>query len=339
MAGNGRGKVLGTSSKYDKGLSVLDQYDLTSEHTYRGRGTLLCMTQDGLKMIKPHTGSARRLQKMNEILEHLQKTEQMQMDLVLENKEGELISTDKDGYSYLVKHWWDAKECDVRQETDILRCMEKLARVHKSLKDFTPEEAETPCSDLAEEYEKHLRQMKKIRTYIRGRKQKQTFEYCYLESVERYLSYADAAIQRLQDPGIRRELEIRSICHGMCNQHNFLLTEQELHLVNFDHFFLGNPTADVAQFLRKIMEKHNWNTGLAVKMLDAYDDLYPISKDRWTLLGIRMSYPEKYWKIANYYYNNHKSFLPEKNLEKLQTMLRQERKWLEFLSELFGIVP
>ena len=75
MAGNGRGKVLGTSSnKYDKGLSVLEQYDLVSETTYRGRGSLLCQTEQGLKMIKPYTGSAKRLEKINEILEHLKRS-------------------------------------------------------------------------------------------------------------------------------------------------------------------------------------------------------------------------------------------------------------------------
>ena len=341
MAGNGRGKVLGTSSKYDKGLSVLEQYDLTSEITYRGRGTILCVTEQGLKMIKPHTGSVRRLEKMNQILEHLQECGHTHLDLVLKNKEGELVSTDKDGYSYVVKNWWEARECDVRLESDVLTCMEKMAALHRDMQGLSFEDDGCEKENLLEEYEKHNRQLKKIRTYIRSRKQKQVFEYGYLESVERYLVYGEAAIRGLQNIeylNLRQiDLQRRTLCHGMCNQHNFLMLEEDTAMVNFDHFFFGNHMADVSQMLRKMMEKHNWNLSLAHRMLESYDRIKPITKEEWQLLGIRMSYPEKYWKIANYYYNNSKSFLPEKNLEKLQVFIRQESKWLDFLESLFSI--
>ena len=94
--------------------------------------------------------------------------------------------------------------------------------------------------------------------------------------------------------------------------------------------------ADVAQFLRKIMEKHNWNPHLAHRMLEAYDQIDPISEEQWKLLKVRMSYPEKFWKISNFYYNNNKAFLPEKNVDKLNVILRQEEKWEIFMKTIFG---
>ena len=65
----------GGYSGYDKGLSVLEQYGLVSENTYRGRGALLCQTQQGLKMIRPYEGPAERLEKVYELLEHLKEAE------------------------------------------------------------------------------------------------------------------------------------------------------------------------------------------------------------------------------------------------------------------------
>ena len=73
---------------YDRGLSVLDKYNLVSEHTYRGRGSLLCQTQQGLKMIRPYTGSADRLEKVYELLRHLQEAGHKQLDQFLRNEEG-----------------------------------------------------------------------------------------------------------------------------------------------------------------------------------------------------------------------------------------------------------
>lgn len=365
MAENGQEKVLGTSSKspdaceqipfhcskllkqteeasgsksgkYDKGLSVLEQYGLNSETTYRGRGVLICRTEAGLKMIKPYSGSEKRLQKMNQVLEHLQKNGHEGLDLILKNKDGNLISEDKEGYAYLVKNWQNAKECDVRSESDVVRCMEKMALLHKDLSGIFPEK-ETESENLQKEYEKHNRQMKKIREYIRRRKQKNAFEYQYLKTVERYLYYGEAAISALEQIGYkdmrRYDLEKGSICHGMCNQHNFLISDSEVFLMNFDCFFMGNHMADVTQFLRKIMEKQNWDPHLAEKMLRAYDNILHISDENWRQLRVRMMYPEKYWKIANFYYNNNKAFFPENHLKKLNGIIRQEKSRTAFLEE------
>ena len=192
MAGNGRGKVLGTSSsKYDKGLSVLEQYDLVSENTYRGRGSLLCQTEQGWKMIRPYAGSAKRLEKINEILEHLRSVGHGNVDLILRNKEEQLISTDKEGYSYLVKDWWDVRECEVRSETDVLLCMEEMARMHRDM--YLPFDGICEQENLFDLYQKHNQQLKKIRTYVRGRKQKSVFEYKFLEQVSGYLELGDWA--------------------------------------------------------------------------------------------------------------------------------------------------
>lgn len=331
------GTTLGKNNRYDKGLSVLEQYDLVSDNTYRGRGTLLCQTAQGLKMIQPYTGSVKRLEKINQILEHLQKMGHKNLDQILRNKEGNLTSVDADGYTYLVKNWFVGKECDVRSEREILLTMRRMAQVHKDL--FLSLEDSCEKENLLEEYKKHNQQLKKIRIYIRKRKQKSLFDYRYLASVERYLDYGSQALLRLEQSDYKeicqQDSETGSICHGMCNQHNFLMLSDGTAMVNFDHFFAGGHMSDVAQFLRKIMEKYNWNLELAHKMLNSYDQIIPISKGEWKQLGIRMSYPEKYWKIANFYYNSNKAFQPEKNMEKLERFILQEKSWNDFLKTFF----
>ena len=45
------------------------------------------------------------------------------------------------------------------------------------------------------------------------------------------------------------------------------------------------------------------------------------------ILKLMLAYPEKFWKVANQYYNNRKSWIPEKNMQKLiQTMNQIEKK-------------
>ena len=48
-------------------------------------------------------------------------------------------------------------------------------------------------------------------------------------------------------------------------------------------------------------------------------------------LVYRLSYPEKLWKIVNFYYNSGKAWIPEKNQEKLDRLLEQEAARKKFL--------
>lgn len=59
------------------------------------------------------------------------------------------------------------------------------------------------------------------------------------------------------------------------------------------------------------------------------------------MLYYRLAYPEKFWKIANFYYNSGKAWIPEKYQEKLLKVNRQEQEKKEFLKkfrEKYGIL-
>lgn len=326
----------GGYSGYDKGLSVLEQYGLVSENTYRGRGALLCQTQQGLKMIRPYEGPAERLEKVYELLEHLKEAGHNQIDQLLRNEEGSLVSTDKDGISYIVKDWWDCRECDARAGNDVIKAVKELASMHQDM--YLEAEKENQAQDLREVYRKHNQELKKIREFIRKRKQKNQFEYMYLEHMPRYLSYGEETLERLEGSmySVMREQDYEkgSICHNNCTQHNILMGKNGPVLVNYEHYCYDNQMADLAQFMRKILEKHAWNNCLAEKMIYAYDSVRPLSEDEMEQLLIRLSYPEKFWKISNYYYNNNKAFLPERNVGKLIQQMENEKNWLLFINNL-----
>ena len=194
--------------------------------------------------------------------------------------------------------------------------------------------------NLILEYEKHNQEMKKIRTYIRGRKQKNDFEYEYLNSVERYLDYGMRACARLGESRyetLRKSAFAKGcVCHGEYNQHNILIQGTKTEAVNFDHFCFDVQVADMSQFMRKILEKHNWDPVLADQMIGAYSQIKPMEPDEYYHLAIRLSYPEKFWKIANFYYNNNKAFLSARHLEKLKQQLASEKRWINFVNSIFS---
>lgn len=56
-----------------------------------------------------------------------------------------------------------------------------------------------------------------------------------------------------------------------------------------------------------------------------------LEKDDYIQLYYRLLYPEKFWKIVNFYYNSGKAWIPDKNLEKLEKICEQEQQKTEFL--------
>ena len=71
-------------------------------------------------------------------------------------------------------------------------------------------------------------------------------------------------------------------------------------------------------------------------LLEEYNKVKPISKEEYHMLQVLVSYPEKFWKVANQYYNNRKSWIPEKNMQKLLQTMEQAKKKEECIQSLFG---
>lgn len=322
---------------YDYGLSVMQQYGLNVQNSYRGRGALICQTQEGLYLLRPFYGSVKRLEKQCQLLTMLSEEYGMNVDVPLYNLEGSLVSLDEQETSYVLRRWYEGKECDTRSREEILRSVEGLARLHLAMKMPEPEVC-TP-EPLEQEYLRHNRELRKIRKFIRGKKVSSPFERQYLNSVEEFLEWAEEALQCLQQSSYeqlrREELQKGAICHGEFNQHHVLLQGSRMAIIGFDKYKYDLQVADLYCFMRKILEKAGWDVGLGAKMLQTYDREKPLSVQEYEHLKIRFSYPEKYWKLANYYYAHNKAWIPEKNVEKLQNVLRQKKVWREFVREIF----
>lgn len=99
-------------------------------------------------------------------------------------------------------------------------------------------------------------------------------------------------------------------------------------MVNMTKISYAPQIQDVYDYLRKAMEKNNWDITLGKKLLEEYNKMRRISEEEYEALKLMFSYPEKFWKIINYYYNSNKAWYSEKNEEKLKQLQNQEEvRW------------
>jgi spore coat protein I len=117
-----------------------------------------------------------------------------------------------------------------------------------------------------------------------------------------------------------------------------IIGEDCIAIVHFERFSRGNQLNDLYQFSRKVMEKSNYDFALLKDILNAYSETINLNSEDYEYLYILFSYPEKFWKIANSYYNSSKAFLSPKYIEKLENVICQENEKKEMLDRMKGIV-
>jgi len=324
----------------ERGISVLEQYDFEVRNMYKGRGFLILETSDGLKSFREFGGSHKKLQFQHMIQQKLQK-EGMKTDVAIENREGLLVSQDKDESMYIVRQWYEAKECNIRDEREICAAVRNLAQMHRLLRDFEfAEEIDTENyhQDMREIFRKHNREMKKTRNFMRERRGKTEFEIYFLKSFPEYFEKAMLAEEALKSSAYEelsaQAAREKAICHGSYNHHNAVFMAGEMAVLDFERCHIDNQMDDLYDFMRKILEKWDWDVRIGRKMLEQYHRIRPISDRELDYLKICLCYPEKYWKIANHYYNGKKSWIPDKNIEKLKKVIGQEEKKEVFLARI-----
>lgn len=318
----------------DRGLKVLEQYDLEIISVRRGRGSYICETARGLKLLSDFSGSEKKLIFQNRLLHRLQEAGYKAVDTVLENKEGRLISMDRDENRYVVKDWYSARECNPSSERDILEAASNLARLHVLLR-FPDEEKEYVGAPLKQELGSRTRELKKVQGFIRRREPKHPFEQLFLKSFPVFFEQAQQVLwqaEKLKEAGEddiwRRE---GTVCHGDYSYHHVLFGENGTATTNFDKCRFDFQALDLCQFMRKILEKQDWDARLGMRMLDTYQRIRPLPEWEYRLFCLKLAYPEKFWKLANHYYGSRKVWLPVRYQQKLEALNRQQKQRNSFL--------
>lgn len=318
----------------EKGLQILEQYDITLLRSFGGRGAIMLETEQGLKILKEFAGSRTKLPFEQSLLKRLEEEQICEVDRVVPNLEGELVSIGDYETLYLMKNWPSGRECDVRSEEDLLKSMRMLARIHRAARGVWRAEGEDRehlmGTDRREELDRHNRELKRVRNFIRGKHKKGDFERLYLKYAEGIIQEGEKASLCLKESGYeklyQRACMEEHICHGEYIHHNILMNRQETAVVNFQRCEINVQVNDICLFLRKIMEKQNWNENLAARMLGAYEKELPLSGEEERYLAVCLYYPEKVWKLANHYFHTNKAWIPEKSAEKLEIFLDQEEQ-------------
>ncbi len=353
----------------DRCQEVLKKYPFKVYNTYRARGAYMLETDSGLKLFKCFEGSKNRALFEHNVKEHLYMHGYYNTDLYVKTIEDDIIAEDQSGCRYIVKNWFWGEECNLKELSQIEMASANLAKLHSVLKDveFTKEQMEyNIAGNLHEIFEKRNRELKRVKSYIRDKRQKNEFEILYLNYYDEFYEQGLEAAKRLSGSGyshaLKEAAQQRAVCHGNYNYHNIIIVQKNknemswanrqalsaaeissewgngMATTNFEKAHIGIQITDLYQFIRKVMEKNDWDILYGSNIIEAYDSIRPISGEELEVLYLLLLYPEKFWKITNFYYNGKKVWISGRNIQKLNSIGEQNPKKEMFLKSLESIL-
>lgn len=202
------------------------------------------------------------------------------------------------------------------------------------------EESDMHAQSLSAEYEKRNRELRKVRKFLRDKGQKTTFEIYLQQNFDIFFEEALRVAEEVKAYGnilSAQDYEREgTFCHGDFQHHN-LLCSGGISIINFEKAALDCQMRDLYLFLRKLLEKTNWTAPLARGLLDVYGKEKKLTAQDTLQLYYRFAYPEKFWKIVNFYYNSGKAWIPGRNMEKLEKILAQKDVKKAFLEQTFSV--
>lgn len=329
-------------------LEVLEQYNIEVRGTRRIRGAFFCDTNEGTMLLKETRMSRRRAPLLYAALSSIEKRGNIKVDTPVFTKDGELLVMSREGTMYMLKKWYTGRECDIRQESEVLRAAGQLALLHRELdavaeewRGASPAEGFPAGKSPVDEILRHNRELKKVRSFIRTRVAKNEFEYLYLESFEKMYGMAEKVLTEMERSGCMQlyqdSISRGTMIHGDYNYHNLLALKDSIAVTGFERMRTDIQMHDLYYFIRKVMEKHHWKQKTGQKILEAYEEERSLGTEEKEYLGLSLAYPEKFWKTAGNYYRSNKAWIPEKYVEKLKIAVRQSEEKYHFLEEVFSL--
>lgn len=292
-------------------------------------------------MAKMYTASRKRLLFEEEVKAALISAGYVNVDYAVKNIDGELLTDDGSGNKWLVKKWYNGVECDIKDIKKIMLASSNMAVIHKLMVIGREDDIQPPVKtnklDIEALFLRHNKEIKKVHGYIREKRQKNEMEICLLNSYKNFSRQGIMAEEFLKESGYsslcNEAVSQGRVLHGSYNYHNIILSGEQVITTNFEKSDIGLQVIDLYDFIRKVMEKNSWNMDIGINAIEAYRKERELGTEERKVLYALLLYPEKYWKLVNFYYNGKKSWMSAKNFEKLKRICSQEEERHKFLKE------
>lgn len=316
--------------------SILANWGLKPVQAEKIKDVFKVKTDQGVKNLKVSPLKPNRLIFVHQAIRHLVKSGFTGMKPIIPTTNRETYVSDGQ-YAYTLFDWIEGRQCNFANQQELGDATRVLAEMHRHTLGFVP----PPHSNMRKQLGKCLVHFKE--RFYNLLEYQQTarlmpndpFAQVYLENSDYFIALAAQAIAKLKQSHYH-ELVIRAgieqpFCYGDPAARNFILTpEGRVFLIDFDSCRIDLPIMDLVKFIRRVMKKHRWSYPTARVIMNAYQEVNPLSPDELGVMKAVFYFPQKFWRISTRYFHRHGDFYPESLFRKLQKHLQNKEAFYQF---------
>lgn len=246
------------------------------------------------------------------------------------------------GQHYLLSDWIEGQQADLTRPEELAVSCRTLALFHQASRGYrAPAGADLRrrWGLLHRSLAKRCLELAQLPRQAASRPTLTGFDREIWAETEYYLTLANFARKLLavSDYGALAAKAARqgSLCHGDVAARNFIVTPAgDVSLIDFDGLSQDLPLVDLWKLYRRAMKAFSWDAELGLKILEAYETVYTLSPAELEVLMALVSFPQKFWRLANRYYSGHYPGQEERFCRKLRKYTAQRKGHAGFLRRL-----
>ena len=174
----------------DKNVELYEAYDVEIQQTSRGRGAILLKTNMGLLQLRQLDVNESRLNAEYIFKEKMYEAGFEKIDRCIRNKEDELVTYDRYGNPFVLRYFFDGKECNITNQEEIDAAVDNLARLHiAGKKVFDSTEADVHIR-VNGDFRKRNAELKRVKNYIWKKRPRKEFEDTYIKAFDYFFEQA-----------------------------------------------------------------------------------------------------------------------------------------------------
>lgn len=247
-----------------------------------------------------------------------------------------------DGKYAFVTNWIDQRHAEYDNESDLILATKSLASLHKAGKGYgmrTPYRKQRNYGKWILTFKKKIENIKKFKNIIEEKEEKSLFDKIYYDEIDRNIDIAHESIYLLRKyryiDTIGRELRFAGMCHHDIANHNVLINDRGVYIIDFDYMILDSPLHDISSLLIRAMKDGKWSLNIAKTILKSYSEEKKLSKQDIKLIGAFIKFPQDFWQVGWQYYEEKQPFDEEIFLRKIYKYIKDLRNKENFIENFY----
>ncbi|PYG89009.1 spore coat protein I [Ruminiclostridium sufflavum DSM 19573] len=318
-----------------------ENYDIKINSITNYRDMFIASTNNGKRLIKLTALKPERVYFIAEVKEYLLNNGFENIDKSIYTNTGVPFITYNNQTIYM-SNFIDGRECNLDNREETIRSARLLANMHKASKGCICSENSISRSELGKLpacYRKRLDEIKKLKK--NAQKGKLKFDNLMCQYVDYFYEQGEKAINMLDNSEyfelVGDAEKIKNISHHDFNHHNIFVQDKEMYLINFEYCCYDLKVYDLVNLLRRKMRKCEWNIFEAFNIINEYCKIEPLCEGEFELMKIMFTFPQKFWRVVNKYYNSKKGCTEKSYICRLQEAIDEIQYLSIFLDKFKSI--